>query len=96
MSRCLSGNGDGTFRAAVDYGAGEQPYSIAMGDLDGDGVLDLATANSNSNNVSVLLGNGDGTFRPALYFVAGTTPLSVAIGDLDGDGVLDLRYGELE
>ena len=43
---------------------GGNPRSVAIGDLDGDGKPDLATANYAvySNTVSVLLGNGDGTF----------------------------------
>ena len=42
----------------VDY-----PYSIAVGDFNGDGKLDLAVANSGNSTVSVLLGNGNGTLR---------------------------------
>ena len=86
----LLGNGDGTFRSAVDYGADDDPYSVAIGDLDGDRVMDLAVANATSNNVSVLLGNGDGTFQSAVNYGSGVAPLSVAIGDLDGDDHLDL------
>jgi hypothetical protein len=61
-----------------------------VGDLNGDGVLDLAVANSGNNTVSVLLGTGDGTFGDARNFSAGIGPQSVATGDFDGDGVLDL------
>ncbi len=53
----LLGNGDGTFRAAVDYGAGSGPRSVAVGDFNGDGKVDLAVANGGSNNVSVLINN---------------------------------------
>ena len=65
-------------------------HSVAIGDLNGDGNLDLAVANSSSNNVSVLLGNGDGSFQSAVNYGAGDGPCSVAIGDLNGDGDLDL------
>jgi len=51
----LVNNGDGTFAADVTYGAGTQPFSIAVGDLDADGDLDLAVANFYSENVSILL-----------------------------------------
>jgi len=84
------GKGNGNFHAAVNYTAGDAPRSVAVGDLDGDGALDLAVANWLSDNVSVLLGNGDGTFQEALYFSTGSRPNSVAVADLDGDNVLDL------
>ena len=64
--------------------------SIAIGDLNGDRVPDLAVANSESDNVSILLGVGDGTFADAAHYAAGDRPWSVAIGDLDGDQVPDL------
>ena len=46
----------------VSFAVGEIPYSVAIGDLNGDGRPDLATPNYSSNTVSVLLGNGNGTF----------------------------------
>ena len=54
-----------SFSSAVSYGVGTRPVSTAVGDLNGDGKLDLAVANAFSNSVSVLLGNGDGTFQAA-------------------------------
>ncbi len=64
------------------------PYSVAIDDLDGNQVLDLAVANSSS--VSILLGLGDGTFEAAVHYNAGDELRSVAIDDLNGDGALDL------
>lgn len=61
----LLGNGDGTFQPAQNFTTGKGPQAVAVGDFNGDGILDLATANLPGNNVSVLLGNGDGTFQPA-------------------------------
>src|SRR5881397_3916039 len=72
----LLGNGDGTFQSALSFAAGSNPLSVAVGDVNGDGRLDLAVANYYSNDVSVLLGNGDGTFQPALTFGAGGSPTS--------------------
>ena len=77
----LLGNGDGTFQAALNFVA--EGGSVAIGDLNGDGNMDLAT-----DGVSVLLGNGDGTFQAALNFVA--EGKAVALGDLNGDGNMDL------
>jgi hypothetical protein len=69
---------------------GTNSSSVAIGDLNGDGHLDLAVANAGSNTVSVLLGNGTGSFSAATPYATGTHPLSVAIGDLNGDGRADL------
>src|SRR5207248_320280 len=91
----LLGNGDGTFAAAVNYGAGTTPQSVAIGDFNGDGKADLAVANINSNNVSILLGNGNGTFAVAVNYVVGIRPLSVVIGDFNGDGKGDLAVANL-
>src|SRR5205823_4390180 len=86
----LLGNGDGTFAAAVNYGAGSLPVSVAIGDFNGDGKSDVAVANDGSNNISILLGNGNATFAAAVNYAAGSFPTSVAIGDFTGDGMSDL------
>src|SRR6266851_6960497 len=90
----LLGVGDGTFQPAVNFSVGGSPYSqpqsVAVGDFNGDGFLDLAVVNANSDDASVLLGNGDGTFQPATNFQVGADPYSVAVGDFNGDGFLDL------
>ena len=53
-------------------------------------MTDLATANQDSNDVSVLLGGGDGTFAPQQTFAIGSDPSSITTGDFNGDGVADL------
>ena len=83
-------SGDGTFRAARNFAVGIQPLCVAVGDFNGDGLPDLAVANSNSHNVAVLLGNGDGTFQGARSFGADSRSVSVAVGEFNGDGVQDL------
>jgi hypothetical protein len=69
---------------------GYYPVGIVAGDFNGDGSLDLATANLNDNTVSVVLGRGDGSFEPASGYPAGQMPRGIAAGDFDGDGILDL------
>ncbi len=69
---------------------GTLPVAIAYGDLNGDSKIDLVTANSTSNNVTVALGNGDGTFQPGVAYAAGGGPDGVVIADINGDGKLDL------
>lgn len=86
----LLGNGDGTFQSAVNYPVGVAPFYVAVGDFNGDGKLDLVTANANSNNVSILLGKGDGTFQDAVNYSVGIEPEWVAMGDFNRDGKLDL------
>ena len=61
-----------TFTNPVDYTTGTLPFANATADFNGDGNLDLAVANYNSGNVSVLLGNGNGTFQPAVFYTSGT------------------------
>ena len=78
------------FGTPATYAAGADPASVAAADLDGDGYLDLAVANNDSDNVSVLLGNGDGTYQPQAVYTTGAKPASVAAADFDADGDPDL------
>jgi hypothetical protein len=85
----LLGNGDGSFQAATSYAVGSFPYSVAVGDFNGDGLPDLAV--QGAGGVRILLGNGDGTFRTSpVSYIAGIAPTSVAVGDFNGDGSPDL------
>jgi hypothetical protein len=88
----LRGDGRGTLRPAEHspFRVGEQPYPPALGDLDGDGWLDVVTPDVESGTLSVLLG-GPAGFRAATGSPIRVTarPYFVALGDLDGDGRLD-------
>jgi hypothetical protein len=89
----LLGNPDGTFQAAVTYTVRLGAASVAVGDFNGDGRLDLAVTNEGDNSVSILLGNGPpnaGTFQPAMNYTVDTDPLGVVIGDFNADGRPDL------
>ena len=86
----LLSNGMGGFSPATNFDVGMLPYSVAMGDFNGDLKPDLVVANYMSNNVSVLLGNGIGSFSPATNFDVGMGPYSVAVGEFNGDMKLDL------
>ena len=88
----LFGRGDGTFLPAVSYylGRSSYPTSIAVGDFNHDGRLDLATASVDDNTVSVWLGQGDGAFVPDGSYPVGNEPTSIALGDFTNDGNLDI------
>jgi len=96
----LLGNGKGDFGKPQLFAAGTPAGGIAIGDLNGDGKLDLAftrgSAFGKPEAVAVLLGNGDGSFGPATEYSAGFEPGSLAIGDLNGDGKPDLAVDSPE
>jgi hypothetical protein len=69
---------------------GKQPVFIVATDLNGDGRLDLVTADGFSQSLTVLLGNGDGTFTAAARPATGNYPDGIAVGDFNQDGIPDL------
>ena len=88
----LIGNGLGSFSTGTHFslGGGSQPLFLCAADFNKDGNIDLVTANSNSNDVSVLLGTGTGTFGSASLYTTPGTPFGVCAADFNGDGFIDL------
>ncbi|HXU38060.1 MAG TPA: FG-GAP-like repeat-containing protein [Blastocatellia bacterium] len=79
-----------SFGPKTDFGTGFGPASVAVGDFNDDGKLDLAAANFDGNTVSILLGTGPGSFGAKTDFGTGAGPASAAVGDFNDDGKLDL------
>lgn len=73
-----------------DFATGHAPVSVARGDFNGDGILDLAVANSGSNTLTVAQGQSNGSFKLKQTPATGLNPAAVAVGDFNGDGKLDL------
>ena len=92
----LLNKGDASFEAKRDFQTGRAPRSVALGDLNGDGKPDLATANdlSNTGTASVLLNTGDGTFESPVDYATSAGAYTVAIGDLNDDRMPDLAVAD--
>lgn len=99
----LAQSNQALFAPVLTYGSGGQyASSVAIGDVNGDGKLDLLVANQCPSSscggsigvegtVGVLLGNGDGTFRTATTYNSGArSSRSIAVADVNGDNKLDL------
>src|SRR5439155_645265 len=87
QANVLLGTGTGSFAAPIaSYLGYGYLKSVALADFNGDGKIDLVTANGDTGTVSVLLGSGSGAFKPPLSAAAGSSPLGVTAGDFNGDG----------
>lgn len=94
----LLGDGKGGLAVApnspIVMKVGQRPHThgLGMGDLNGDGKLDLAIVNNSDNDISVAFGDGRGSFirAPGSPFAVGPSPYPLALGDVNSDGRLDI------
>ena len=80
----------GNFITASSPGVGILPQSVVAVDVNGDGKLDLISANAGANTLTVLTNNGSGGFGSNATLTAGSSPRAVVAADINGDGKLDL------
>ena len=96
----LTNNGDGSFSldAILNVGlsSGSSPENVLAVDVNGDGKLDLVSANFGDDTLTVLINDGSGGFGPGTTLGVDTWPNAVAAADVNGDGKPDLisaNYG---
>jgi VCBS repeat protein len=94
---CMGGNiqvflgkGTGLFNAPITLTAGAGPQDMAAADFNGDGFIDLAVANRNSNNISVFLNNKAGGFNAPVNYATGNGPMGLVAGNFTLAGHVDL------
>jgi FG-GAP-like repeat/RTX calcium-binding nonapeptide repeat (4 copies) len=92
----LFNDGAGTFGGITTY-QGEDisglfnQFALDVGDINGDGALDLVVANFSGNDIGVHFGHGDGTFdQHQLRYGMNTSPRDLQLADMNGDGLLDV------
>ena len=86
----LLGVGHGAFAAQTTYTVGDRPQTVALGDLNGDGRLDLIVATYYGQTLDVLMNQGSGTFGPRVSYSTGFRMTAAEVGDVNGDGKLDI------
>jgi len=86
----LTGNGDLTFNAPVALLADQAPNGIVLADFNGDGRLDIASANFSGDDIAVFLNEGNMQFSRGVLYGAGSSPVVLCAVDLNGDGKQDI------
>lgn len=80
------------FAPATVYATTVTPLDLTLADVNGDGKLDVVTANSRYDSAGVMLGTGDGTFQPLVLYpvTSGSFPQAIAVADVNADNQPDL------
>jgi len=86
----FTNNGSGVFGSNATYTVGSQPRSVVAANVNGDGKLDLISANTGSGTLTVLTNNGYGVFGSNATYNVGSQPRSVVATDVNGDAKVDL------
>jgi len=88
----LLGNGDGTFVAAPNspLTTGQTPTAVTIADFNGDGNLDIAVTDPQTDSVSVFLGLGQGLFAPPFELPVGSNPTAILSANLSGASLPDV------
>lgn len=95
----MIGNGDGTFKADITYGAMSYTYGVALGDFNEDGALDIASADPNDHQVGIYIGNTRETLVSGFTsFVQQSSSMSLdVLEDMQGHLLMELgKIGALQ
>ncbi len=96
FTTAVGGTGSGNFVSGNTVAVGPSPNNMTVGDVDGDGDLDVLTANTSSpGSVSIRFNDGRGNFSGTQEVAVGDAPAGIAVADVDGDGDLDFATANL-
>jgi hypothetical protein len=93
------GSVPGTFSAPTTFflrAGSPQPSAVAVGDIDGDNILDVLVAEKAADTITFLPGTGGGSFSSPVDLLTDDSPVALAIGDFNGDGINDVVVGHAD
>ncbi|MCM1984910.1 FG-GAP-like repeat-containing protein, partial [Lyngbya confervoides] len=83
-------DGAGGFSTQTTFSTGgNQPFAVAMADINGDGLNDVVVANRGSGDIALLINDGTGGFLAPQLFAVGNQPTHIVLKDINGDGIPD-------